>query len=399
MNGSPRDVTVLGAGISGLAIALLLARSGRRVTVLERALRLDEAGAGIQITPNGMRVLEGLDLHDQAIEAGIVATGAELRDHRTGRTLTSLDLARYRNSGCPYLFVPRSALVHLLGHAAVAAGVDIRFGNHVDLVSESGGHVECRLEDVTIHSSPFVIGADGLHSRARRMLNTGEAPLRADHVAWRARVPVEQDGGHQIDQGMVGLTVAADRHLVVYCPGRGSPANVVAIRRISAPLEYQSPQPDSRDSILREFAGFDDGILTMLGRAQSISKWLLCDPGVARNWFGRRVALIGDALHPVLPFLAQGGNLALEDAWVLSRQLTQHSSLAAAFSSFRKIRESRIRRVATATRLQGRVYHTSMRLPRNLLLGILSAGGRISPGLESLPLRWIHDKDVVGSQR
>ena len=399
MNGSPRDVTVLGAGISGLAVSILLARSGRRVTVLERASRLDEAGAGIQITPNGMRVLAGLDLHDQAIEAGIVATKAKLRDHRTGRTVTTIDLARYRNSGCPYLLVPRSALVHLLGHAAMAAGVDIRFGNRVDLVSESVGHVECRMEDVTVHSSPFVIGADGLHSRARMMLNSGEPPLRAVYEAWRARVPAELDGGHQIEQGMVGLTVAADRHLVAYCPGRGSPANVVAVRRMSVPLDYQSPRPDSRESILREFAGFDDEILSMLGRAQSISKWLLCDPGVARIWFGRRVALIGDALHPLLPFLAQGGNLALEDAWVLSRQLTQHSSLATAFSSFRKIRESRIRRVASATRLQGWIYHTSMREPRNLLLCILAAGGRIAPGLESLPVRWIHDKDVVGSQR
>ena len=161
---------------------------------------------------------------NRRLTPGSFATRAELRDHRTGRTLTAIDLARYGNRGCPYLFVPRSALIHLLGHAAVAAGVDIRFGNHVDKVSESGGLVECRLEDHAVHLSPFVIGADGLHSRARRMLNTGEGPLRAYHVAWRARVPAEPEGGHQIDQGMVGLTVAADRHLVVYCPGRGSPA-------------------------------------------------------------------------------------------------------------------------------------------------------------------------------
>lgn len=385
---------MLGAGIAGLATAILLARSGGKVTIIERQAGPERSGAGIQITPNGTRVLHALGLSEGIRRIGVAAAGVEVVDHRSGRRMAEIDLSHYGKGGCPYMLFRREELMRLLDRAAGSAGVEFLRGRNVTGVEEDDGEVLCRLSGGGCHSAQFLIGADGLHSRARDLLNPDEPPLAATHIAWRAAIAT---GSRAVaEAGRITLVPGPGRHLVVYRQGSGGPINLVAIRRAERAFEYHSPRQENPQALMREFTEFGTGVRDMLNDVEAVSRWALGSSGVAARWNSRRVAIMGDALHPVLPFLAQGGSLALEDAWVLVHELTRQPDFGTALAKFRSVREARVRRVARATNLQGWVYHSRFRWPRQLAFSALDLGGRLSPRLATFPLRWIHEMDAVG---
>ena len=385
---------MLGAGIAGLASAILLARSGGKVTIIERSTGPERSGAGIQITPNGTRVLRALGLSEGIRKIGVAASGVEVVDHRSGRGIANIDLSHYGERGSPYMLFRREELIRLLERTAESVGVEFLRGRIVTNVEEDEGEVLCRFSGGGCHSAQFLIGADGLHSRARDLLNPDEPPLAATHIAWRAAVAT---GSRTVaDLGRIMLVPGPGRHLVAYRQGAGDLINLVAIRKAERDFEYHSPREENPQALMREFSDFGAGVRDMLKGVDAVSRWALANSGVAARWNSRRVAIIGDALHPVLPFLAQGGNLALEDAWVLARELTRRSDFVTALTRFRLAREARVRRVARATDLQGWLYHSRLHWPRLLAFSALDLGGRLSPRLATVPLRWIHEMDAVG---
>ena len=364
------------------------------VTIIERSTGPDRSGAGIQITPNGTRVLHALGLSEGIRKIGVAAEGVEVVDHRSGRRMAGIDLSHYSDRGCPYMLFRREELMCLLERAAGSVGVEFLRGRNVTNVEESDGEVVCWLSGGGCHSAPILIGADGLHSRARDLLNRDEPPLAATHIAWRAAMAARSRSA--VELGRITLVPGPGRHLVFYRQGVGDLINLVAIRKAERAFEYHSPQEENPQVLLREFSRFGGNVRDILKGVDAVSRWALGGSGVAARWNSRRVAIVGDALHPVLPFLAQGGSLALEDAWVLVRELTRQPDFATALAKFRAARETRVRRVARATNLQGWVYHTRLRLPRLLAFSALDVGGRLSPRLATVPLRWIHEMDAVG---
>ena len=395
MNGIQREFTVLGAGIAGLATAILLARSRGKVTIIERATGPDGSGAGIQITPNGTRVLLALGLSEEIRKVGVAATGVKVADHRSGRKLAGIDLSHYGDRGCPYMLFRRDELMRLLEPAAESAGVEFLRGRNVAGIEEDDGGVLCRFSGGGCHSTPFLIGADGLHSRVRDLLNPEEPPPAATHIAWRATIST---GSSAMDDagGIMLVPAPPGRHVVVYRQGGGALINLVAIKRAERAFGYHPPQPENPEVLLREFSDFGGKVRDILKGVDTVSRWALGGSGVAANWNSKRVAIIGDALHPVLPFLAQGGSLALEDAWVLARELNRQPDFGSALAGFRAAREARVRRVARATNLQGWVYHSRLSWPRLLAFAALNLGGKLSLRLTTAPLHWIHEMDVVG---
>lgn len=385
---------MLGAGIAGLSAAILLARSGGKVTIIERSTGLDGSGAGIQITPNGTRVLFALGLSEGVRSVADEATRVEVVDHRSGRRMADIDLSHYGKRGCPYMLFRRDELMRLLEQGAESAGVEFLRGRNVTEVEEIDGEVRCRLSGGGCHSTPFLIGADGLHSRTRDLLNPDEPSFAATHIAWRAAMASGRGG--VADLGRITLVPGPGRHLVVYRQGARDLINLVAIRKAERAFDYHLPRQENPQVLMREFSDFGAGVRDMLKGADTVSRWALGGSGVAARWNSRRVAIIGDALHPVLPFLAQGGSLALEDAWVLVRELTCQPDFGTALAKFRTVREARVRRVARATSLQGWLYHSRLRWPRLLAFSAVDLGGRLSPRLATIPLRWIHEMDAVG---
>ncbi len=386
----PDEITITGAGLGGLAAAIQLARSGRRVTVLERRFPQCGSGFGIQITPNGSAVLQKLGFTPGT--DALAADWMEICCPRSGAALFRHPVRRGECGWHAHLLLHRADLVKRLRQLAADENVTLMFNSRVAETRLLADRVDCRLSDGRVLSVPFLIAADGLNSPTRRMLNEPAAPPRSRYRAWRALVELSQ--GQRENSNVVRLTAAPGGHLVTYPVRGGSVLNVVAVREMNRTVAQEPPRPAAQPELLREFDRFGAGFRRVLERCGQAEVWTLPDSSVADVWFRGRSILIGDALHPMLPFLAQGGNMALEDAWSLCRALLSCGNPEEACARFRRQRETRIRRTVRSVSLQGRLYHAggAADTARSLILRSL---GRMAPGLIWNRLNWLFDYDVT----
>ena len=380
----PSEITVLGAGLGGLAIAICLARSGRRVTLLDRHAFNHQVGFGIQITPNGAAVLQALGVWPgcQSLAAGAV----EICCYRSGTVL----LRQILNSGgmhnSPYLLFHRAELVKRMQQLAIEAGVNPVFDTQVETVTAFVDRVDCQLGDGTTHSTPYLIGADGLNSKTSRMLNESKPQSISRYLAWRALVDCQTDH-------VVRLIPAPGCHVVTYPLPGSHLLNVVAVNDMERSLPLSRPQTASKKAFLDTFARVSS-CHEIFDRCENVSVWVLPESRIFQSWSNERAVIIGDALHPMLPFLAQGGNMALEDAWVLSKALLSCTYVTEAHRRFREQREDRIRRIIGNVEQQSRYYHVrglAEASRRIVLRGI----NRISPGFFLQRLHWLFGTDVT----
>lgn len=382
------NITIIGAGIGGLAAALVLQRKGAQVTVLEQAEVVSEVGAGLQITPNGMAVLTALELNDGLAWCSQRAKAVVLRGHRQGQEVLRLDLDQYA-ADLRYYFVHRADLIRILAEAAREAGVQVRLLQKVERV-DCGPKPVVHLANGAQCGGDLVIGADGLHSQARRALNETGQPFFTRQVAWRAIVP-----NHSNLPAEAQVFMGPGRHLVAYPLRDGSIVNLVAVQERRAWAEEGWHFPDDPDNLRRAFAGFGGEAHQLLSQVQDCALWGLFRHPVARHWHKGAVALLGDAAHPTLPFMAQGGNLALEDAWVLGAALeAQPHDLAAALAQYQSQRRDRASRVVDTASRNAWKYH--LRAPLTWPAHqILKLGGRLAPQRVVSQFDWIYRHDVT----
>ncbi|MDY7087441.1 MAG: FAD-dependent monooxygenase [Actinomycetota bacterium] len=318
-------IVIVGAGIGGLATAAVLARRGLPSIVLERAAEAQGSGGGIQIAPNGSAVLHRLGLA-QALAGAARPVDRQIRRWRDDALIGTVELgdAAVRRYGSPYYTLRRSRLHRMLLDLA-----DVRFGVTCTGVNDRGDHVVVSLGDGTRLTAPFVIGADGLRSVVRRAV-VADRLRSSGWVAHRAVVPASRVPGHG---ERVIVRLGPGRHLVSYPLGDGS-VNVVAV--VSSTLAF-----DGRHV-------FDDWhpAARALVSAGSFTRHELFDRPRAA-WRRGRVVLLGDAAHPLLPFLAQGACQALEDA----------EAIAAGVENYQAARAPRVARVAAAGLAGAREYH------------------------------------------
>ncbi|SPH18339.1 3-hydroxybenzoate 6-hydroxylase [Defluviimonas aquaemixtae] len=382
-----RKVTVLGAGVSGLAVARALALRGAEVTILEQAPEIREIGAGIQISPNGAAVIAGLGLGDAFNVTSQRTEAVELIDGETGGQVLRLDLLRYRPQQ-QFRFVHRSDLIDVLAEGARAAGVAIRLLQKVEqvhlgahpprLVTAQGGEFEADL----------LIGADGLHSKVCEALNGAVAPFFTHHVAWRATLPAEPD----IDP-VAQVYMGPGRHLVTYPLRGGRLRNIVAVEKRTKWAEESWSLTDDPLALRIAFENFVPEVRGWLDRVERPNLWGLFRHPVAARWHGEGAAILGDAAHPTLPFLAQGANMALEDAWVLARELGAKPT-DAAFTAYQSARAKRSRRIVDAANANARNYHLSG-LRRDLAHLGLRTFGRFAPDRVIGRFDWLYGHDVT----
>lgn len=376
-----QTVAIVGAGIGGLTAALAFARNGAEVFVLERAAELREAGAGIQITPNGARVLHALGLREALEPVGLTAQAVVPMDGLTGHAVTRFDL---RAQNPAYRFYHRASLLGAIGRAAQAAGAKVYLGAAVTSVSREGV--------VQSTAGPFkadiVVGADGIGSVTRYFVNPEAAPAEfTGQVAWRAIVPMKD----MPPEAMIWM--GPSRHVVTY-PLRDNLLNVVAVQEREAWAAEGWAHPDTEQNMGHAFEDFAPQIRDVLARAETPYLWGLFRHPVAPLWHRGPIALIGDAAHPTLPFLAQGANLAIEDAYVLARCVAEHRDTRSAYAHYQQLRRDRVVRAIAAANANARNYHLSG-LRRRVGFAGLAALGMIAPNAFVGRLSWLYDHDVT----
>ncbi len=387
-----RRIAVVGAGIGGLASATALARRGARVAVYEQAPALGEVGAGLQVTPNGVAVLEALGLAAAAEARASRPEAVELCDWRRGRLVARLPLgpSAVARWGRPYWQLHRADLLAVLAEGAAAAGADIRPGARVAGLEREGSGLRLRLAEGETAAAEIVVAADGLRSSLRAAHFEATPPRFTGHVAWRALV----DASRLPAPPVTRVTMGPGRHLVTYPLRDGTLLNVVAVEERSAWTEEGWTTPGDPAALCRAFAGWGDPARQILAAVETCFLWGLFDHPPLPRWTDGRLALLGDACHPMLPFLAQGATMALEDAWVLAQALDEAADPGEGLAAYAAARRPRTARVQAAAARSGRLYHLGPGMREAAHLG-MRAASTVAPGLVARRFDWLFGTDVT----
>lgn len=381
-------VAISGGGIGGLALAVALRQAGADVRLFERAPSIKEVGAGIQISPNGVRVLHAMGLSEPFSEISSIAQAVSLRDDANGSEVVRLDLQRY-GGPVSYRFVHRHDLAVLLQAAALDAGVCIETGAEGVVAHDRALH----LADGRIIAADLIIGADGLHSVLRHQLNSKAVPFFTGQVAWRAVVPNSM--AHPFE---ARVHMGPGRHLVSYPLRQGRAVNIVAVQERSDWVAEGWSHRDDPKALRRAFAGADDSISALLAEVKDVGLWGLFRHPVASVWTNDRIALLGDAAHSTLPFLAQGANMALEDAWILRRCLTELPDIEVALDRYAKLRKPRCERIVRTASGNAQKYHLRRGPVRRAAHTGLKLAGRLAPSMMLRPYDWLYGYDATAIQ-
>ncbi len=363
---------IAGGGIGGLAAAIALARRGIASEVLERSSFTEETGAGIQLGPNATRALVGLGVLESIKDRAFRPDAIAIYDGLTGRKLASLPLGKIVEDryGAPYLTLHRADL-----HAGLRAAAEslpqimLRAGFELAAIDTHGADVLVRGTDGSEANGAALVGADGLWSALRPRIAPAASLRFIGATAWRTLLP-RAELPAPFNASEVGLWLGPRAHLVHYPVRGGSDLNVVAVTEGGAALQGWN-QTGRAETLLAGFTRWTKDSKSLLERASAWRSWSLYRLSGLRQFNQGRVVLLGDAAHPVLPYLAQGAAMAIEDAVTLADTIAAWpGDPARAFHRYAELRQHRASRVQRLSRRFGRIYHLGgpLRLARNLAL-------------------------------
>lgn len=366
-----KGVLIAGGGIGGLAFGLALARRGIASHILERRRAYSEEGAGIQIGPNGTRILRELGVAEALRPYAGKPDFLIVRDAITGGDVAQLPLnaTMQERFGSPYWVVHREDLhAALLTQARVQPLISITMGAAVQRVSSTGEGATVETEDGDLYEGDVVVGADGARSAVRQAVAGPSVYVPNGKSAYRCVVPAKYSGARFPD-GNTRIWLTKDAHFVHYAVRDRSEMAVIAILDDTAFTGTGWSHEGDPDPVFRRMTLAPE--LSKLLSKQRWRRWALSSLEALPPMASGRIALLGDAAHPILPFLAQGGVMALEDAVVLADCLaTFRHDVAGALDRYRHLREPRVHKVAEASKMNGQIYHLSglVATARNLVM-------------------------------
>ena len=350
-------VLIAGAGIGGLTAALALLKRGIDVDVYEQAAELKEVGAGVQLSANGTRVLHLLGVAEALRALSCEAVGKEVRLWSTGETWKLFDLgaesiARY---GFPYFTVYRPDLLAVLSEAVRREKSDaIHLGMKVTGFTQGSG-VKLQFESREAEGDAL-IGADGVHSRIRQALFGLDKPVFTGNIAWRGIAPMEELPARMAR--LVGTNwIGPGGHIVHYPLRGGMLMNFVGIRERS---DWRTESWSTRgtiEEVLADFRGWNEDIQSLIRNLATPYKWALMVREPMPRWSVGRVTLLGDACHSMLPMLAQGAVMAIEDGYILARCLSEGADVPAALARYEEARRERTRKVVEGSAANAQRFH------------------------------------------
>ena len=374
-----KKVVIAGGGIGGLAAALACARRGLPVQLLERAAQLSEVGAGIQIGPNVTRILQAWGLGDALAQVAAFPKRLQARDARTGQVLGSLRLGERAQAlyGAPYATIHRADLQAMLHTAVQAAGVQVRLGQTVQGWRETTGGLQVNTAEGPSVQADALIGADGVWSAVRQQL-LGDPPARfTGHLAYRALV-AQADLPAHLRSDQVTVWMGPRLHVVHYPVRSGQWLNWVAIVHGAKPDQAQDwDQAGNNQALMQAMGAVGADLHERLASVPAWRQWALHDRAPmagAHDMAQGRVALLGDAAHPMRPYLAQGAGMAIEDAQALAQCLSAgNATVPAQLQAYAQARWARNARVQARAIRNGRIFHAqgAVALGRNLSMRLM----------------------------
>lgn len=347
-------VAIVGSGIGGLAAGAFLRQAGLDVDIYEQASQLKEVGAGLRLSPNGVRLLDRLGVRKQ-IRAVAVQPDVtwQLRRWDSGEVIWRRT-AVARDADAPHLTIHRADLLNALwDHLPGAPPI---LGHKLKKASLEAGGAELQFANGETIRADVVIGADGIHSVVRDAVRPAEPPLSSGFAAYRATAPI--DGTSFAGQPAAAtLWLGPRKHFVAYPISRGRLMNFLGVVP-ARPEDEESWTADATSAeFLSDFDGWDSSIIELIEATAGVKRWALMHRAPLPTWTRGRVALLGDAAHPMLPHLAQGACQAIEDAACLASVLALDLDAPSALSIYEAVRQPRASKLQVMSQIQGQDYH------------------------------------------
>ncbi len=383
-------VLVIGGGIAGLTTALCCAERGMHVVIFEQASEFKEVGAGLQLSPNGTRVLYKLGLQTQLEDLAFRPKSLDMKLGHSGKNVFSIPLTDTETKyGSPYLHIHRADLLSILEKEVKNSSKCEIYTDHkvVELV-ENGESASITCSNGAVYNGDVVVGADGIHSIVREHIVGKNTARFTGNLAWRAVIPTK-DLPKDLIPPSATVWTGDKRHAVTYYLRSGELVNFVGV------VEQESWQKESwtergnPQDLIQDFSSFAPEIRTLTQSIDSCFKWALHDRMPLKTWTNGRLVVLGDAAHPMLPFLAQGAVMGIEDAEILAACLENYS-WSEALKTFEKIRKPRTSRVQAGARANMNLFHHGQPISRLIHYKPIQIAARLFPNFINNRQDWLY---------
>ncbi len=388
-------VLVVGGGIGGLTTALALEKRGHKVTVAEQSGVISEVGAGLQLSPNAMKVINALGVGARMMMDAFRPQAAEMRWGKGGAKIFDFPLrkAAVNRWGAEYIHVHRADLIEGLKEELLARAPDaLLLGRRFERYENRSDRIVAHFAGGETLEADLLVGADGIHSAVRAQMLGPDTPRFTGCIAWRATAPVTALGDKAPPQTAC-VWAGPRRHAVTYLLRRGSLVNFVGVVEHKTPGEESWTATGAKEQALKDFRQWHPSVRAIIEAADTMNRWALFDRMPLAKWSDGRAVLLGDACHQMLPFLAQGAAMAIEDAWALAACLAAEADLPAALTAYEARRKPRASKVQAGARSNAKLFHRGNPLSRAGTYVPMWMAAQAAPGFILSRNDWIYAHD------